>query len=55
VFATTGALVLSEIYSIMGNISVILTGKETKEYDAVSMVIKFLMNKIEEMLEKLLK
>ena len=33
-------LILSETYSILGHIQSVRTGKEVKEYDAVSMVLK---------------
>lgn len=53
-FVATGALsmlILSEAYSIMGNIVAIHTGKEYKEFDAVTFVLK----RIQKTLEKLIK
>lgn len=43
-------LILSEAYSILGHVQSIRTGKDVKEFDAISMVLKNLRT----MLEKLL-
>lgn len=44
-------LVLAEVYSIIGNVRAIQTGKETEEIDAVS----FVLGKVSTMIESLLK
>ena len=43
-------LIISETYSIVGNIYSIKTGEDTKEFDAVAMIIKRVRKFIEKML-----
>lgn len=47
---TISILVLAEAYSILGHIQSIRTGKDVKEFDAVSMVLKAIRTGIERIL-----
>ena len=47
------ALSLAELYSILANVYEIRTGKKLPEYDAVWMVLKFMLNTITNKLNNL--
>jgi len=44
------ALILSELYSIIANIYTINTKKEVEEFDVISLILKFIRNKINRIL-----
>lgn len=47
-------LTIFEVYSFFGNIGAIRTGVETQEFDAISMLIKFLQTSLKTIIEKIL-
>ena len=47
-------LTIFEVYSFFGNIGAIRTGVETQEFDAISMLIKFLQTSLKTIIDKLL-
>lgn len=49
--ATLSVLILAELYSTLGNIYGIHTGKEVKEFDAVA----FILQRVRDLIEKVLK
>ncbi|ATU04919.1 hypothetical protein BKN14_00475 [Candidatus Gracilibacteria bacterium HOT-871] len=49
------ALALAELYSIVGNIYEIRTGKKATEYDAITAVLSFILEKIKVAVEKIIK
>ncbi len=51
---TFNVLILSEFYSCLSNVSVAVTWKKVKEFDAISIVLSFILNKIRTALEKLI-
>lgn len=48
-------LCVAELYSLIGNCYCIYTGEEQKEYDAASAIIKYLRNKILNVVKAMLK
>lgn len=49
------ALALAELYSIVWNIYEIRTGKKATEYDAITAVLSFILEKIKVAVEKIIK
>lgn len=47
-------LTIFEVYSFFGNIGAIRSGVETKEFDAVSAIIKFIQTTLKTIIDKLL-
>ena len=50
VYVVINALILSEAYSSIANIYTISTGKEVEEFDAMSLILKFIRGRINNML-----
>ena len=49
------ALALAELYSIVWNIYEIRTGKKATEYDAITAVLSFILEKIKVAVERIIK
>lgn len=47
-------LTIFEVYSFFGNIGAIRTGVETQEFDAISMLIKFLQTSLKSIIDKIM-
>jgi len=50
-YAMIDAILLSEVYSIIGNIYTIRTGKFAEEYDVLSMILKLIRRMLNKLLE----
>ncbi len=52
VYVFINALILSEVYSIIGNIYTIRTGRATEEYDVISKILKVIRTMLNRLLEE---
>lgn len=54
VIAVMGILIMTELYSSLGNITAIYTWEDVQEYDSIGRLLRFMRDKIKSVIDKLL-